>query len=298
MMEALSPWIKTPLKRCFIAAPAGLNLKALPDVLSEKDISWEWARDLAAPLLDPVEAIRAADFLIGIFNGTRGDYNVFYEVGIAVGLNKPIFLITNKRLLPLDLNQFPANKIPLTAREALALHLDIFLRTPKREIVRSEEQPIPPISPPAELPSSKLPRRGYSALERRAYQVIEMCGGRAVAHPDTSSNIKYRPDLLAWLGNQDAELLDPTIIEIKARVDPKDARRLEERLLAFMQSAGIRTGFVLTAGTPAQPKPRLSPYVFWLSLDEFEKLVRDSQLGAYVRDTRNRAMHGLRNAGT
>ena len=60
----------------------------------------------------------------------------------------------------------------------------------------------------------------------------------------------------------------------------------------FMNSTGIRTGFVLTLETPPQSIRHLSPYIYWLSLDDFEALVRQSSLGEYVRETRNRAMHG------
>jgi hypothetical protein len=295
MMEVFSPLITPkPLKRCVIAAPAGLDLKALPDVLSERDISWEWAREAAGGLLNPLDAISSADFLIGIFTGSRWDHQVFYEVGIAIGLGKPIFLITKGHPLPLDLNQFPVNKIPLAARRALALHLDIFLRIPARESVRPDVQQSPAVVP-MEPPDGGVQFVG-SALERRVYNIIETYGGRAVAQPDTSPDTKYRPDMLAWLGNQDAELLDPTVIEIKGRVDPRETRRLEERLLAFMQSAGVRTAFVLTAEMPPRLRPRLSPYVFWLSVDDFERLASQARLGAYVRETRNRVVHGLRDA--
>ena len=285
------------LKSCFIAAPAGLDLGALPDVLSEKAISWEWAKAAPGRVLRPSDAISHADFLIGIFDGSRSDYQVFYETGIAVGQGKPILLITNGRRLPFDVGQLPTAKIPLKSHSALAFHLDIFLKAPKRQMPEEVPRRSVAVSQLVEPPQTDVNFRGpNSELESRAYSIVEACGGRAVAEPTDFTDKRYRPDLLAWLGHQDSELLDPTVLEVKARIDPKDTGKIEEKLLKFMQSTGIKTAFVLTSESPPPLKRRLSPYIYWLTLDEFEILVRDSRLSAYIRETRNRAMHGARDA--
>ena len=65
-----------------------------------------------------------------------------------------------------------------------------------------------------------------SQLEKRAYAIIVAAGGRAVAQPSSSPLSKYRPDLLGWLGHLDAELLDPTVIDVKLRVSPGDMLRI------------------------------------------------------------------------
>jgi hypothetical protein len=283
------------MAKCYIAAPAGVDLGALPDVLSDRAISWEWAKGTANALPSPSEAIIAADFLIGIVDGSRSDSQVFYEVGLAAGLGKPVLLIAKGRKIPSDLRQFQVAKVPLKDRRALGLHIDIFLKTPKRELEERSPSQRTSAATLNRLPRASTEFHGtVSELEDRAYNIVEACGGRAIAQPSDSVRAKYRPDLLAWLGHQDAELLDPTVIEIRRRVYPKDMRQIEEQLLVFMQATGIRTAFVLTAESPPQVERQLSPYIYWLTLDEFEALARQSKLGTYVRETRNRVMHGAR----
>lgn len=47
-------------RRCFISAPFGLELGALPDLLAEREISWEWAKDATLETHDAASGIAAA----------------------------------------------------------------------------------------------------------------------------------------------------------------------------------------------------------------------------------------------
>src|SRR5260221_9253624 len=121
--------------RAFISAPLGLDLGALPALLGERQISWEWAKEHPQRPPSVVRAIADADFLIGVLNGSRGDYRVLYEAGMATGLGRPVLLImTRSRPLPLESHQFSQAKVSLHKRRALALHLDLFLRAPQRDL--------------------------------------------------------------------------------------------------------------------------------------------------------------------
>src|ERR1700761_2599345 len=92
--------------RCFVSAPIGLDLGYLPDVLTEKQITWEWANEYPVAVPNVANAIRGADFFVGVINATQADYRVLYEAGIATGLNKPILMIVaRKRPMPFELKQ-------------------------------------------------------------------------------------------------------------------------------------------------------------------------------------------------
>lgn len=277
--------------KCFIAAPVGIDLGCLPSVLSDKAISWEWATETTA--VGPLDAIRRCDFVIGILNGSKSDQQALFELGVAAGLGKRIFLITNGRRVGFETFGIPAIKLSLKDSVALAFRLELFLASPYREYPSAP----PPLSSPISLPKEQfgnVKHGGVTQLERRAYDIIGIAGGRAILEPEgaISESKRYRPDLLAWLGHLDAELLDPTVIEVKTRVDEKDAFRLEERLLSFMQSSGVRTAFILTAVEPPVARRHLSAYIYWLTIDAFEELARTAKLGHFVRAERNRAMHG------
>lgn len=281
--------------RCYISAPTGLELGVLPELLLDRGIAWEWAKDGPFDLVDASGGMRLADFVLVVLNGTIADYRGVFEAGIAIGLGKPILLVqAHSRPLPIDLRTFTTVKAGLGNREALGFHLDLFLASPA--ISRSPR-------PVERLPSEALARTSRKRegrttfetdLERRAYDAVIAAGGSAISEPRSDLDGRYRPDLLAWLGNVDAELLDPAVIEVRSGADAKSARQLEERLLSFMQSTSVRMALVLTTFAPPERDQQLSDSVLWMTIDKFEELARSARLGTYVRETRNRIMHGAR----
>jgi len=279
-------------QRCFISAPFGIELGALPNLLEERGISWEWAKDATLDNNDPAAGISAADFVLVVLNGTRADYRSTFEAGLALGLGKPVLLIqTRSRPLPLDYRRFTTVKVSLSNRDALAFHLDLFLASPAPR-ARSLEQPSPPTeSAPSQI-KRREPRVFETDLERRAYDAVLAAGGTAIAEPQVAPDAKFRPDLLAWLGHLDGELLDPAVIEVRSRADASTVRRLEEQLLAFMVGARVRTALVLTS-VPVPPREQqASANILWLTIDDFENLAGTARLGDFVRQARNRIVHG------
>src|SRR5580658_6588787 len=121
------------LHRAFISAPLGLDLGALPALLSERSISWEWAKEHPDLSQSVQRAIGQADFLVGVVNGTSSDYRVLYEAGVASGLKRPVLLLmTRSRPLPLERHPFAVSKVSLKNRRALGFQLDLFLNAPER----------------------------------------------------------------------------------------------------------------------------------------------------------------------
>lgn len=287
----MSQPLRSYYRRCFISAPFGLELGSLTDLLAERAISWQWAKDANLDTQDPSAGITASDFALIVLNGTRADYRGTFDAGVAVGLGKPVLLIqTRSRPLPLDYRRFTTVKVSLSDRDALAFHLDLFLASPP--FVPSAER----TTPPRELPPSHGKRRAPGVfetdLERRAYDAVVTAGGTATAEPRLDPEAKFRPDLIAWLGHLDADLLDPTVIEVRHHADSKTMSRLEERLLTFMEGARVRTALVLTSTPAPRRQQRASPNILWLTIDEFEALARSATLGEFVRQARNRIVHG------
>jgi hypothetical protein len=282
-------------QRCYISAPAGLELGVLPELLSSRGVAWEWAEAHPYEVTDAIGAIQSADFAIVVLNGTIADYRAVFDAGIALALGKRLLIVqAYSRPLPIDLRKATIVKAGLSNREALSFHLDMFLASPpsSQSFIGSDRKPVEPL---AQMPSAKDERLLFtSELERRAYDAVISAGGSAVVEPTHGSDSRFRPDLLAWLGNIDAELLDPVVIEVRTRADANSARQLEKQLLSFMQSTRVRTALVLTADIPPERDQQLSASVLWLTISKFEELTRTGGLGPHVRDNRNRILHGAR----
>ncbi len=276
--------------RCFISAPYGMDLGVLPILLGERQIAWNWSDDTPVGTRY-APTIQRCDFVIAVLDGSQSDQRVLYEVGLAEGLGKPVFNIaTSKRVGRVARSLFAFLDVKLSERAALAFNLDAFLSTPHETIFKRERPSVSPKSIEPKEPAASV-QLFHSQLEARVYATITEIGGSAIAGPENEGS-RIRPDVLMWLGSQDSELFDPAVIEIKTRLDTSSAKRAEQQLLEFMQAAGVGCGFLLTEQEPPRKRHPLSPYIFWLSVDQFIALAKDGNLGRHVRSLRNRAAHG------
>lgn len=98
---------------------------------------------------------------------------------------------------------------------------------------------------------------------------------------------------MAWLGHLEPDYLDPVAIEVKSVVNVGRDAQVDQKLGGFIQSARLKMAFVIT-DSPMLDREQLLPNIIWLDINTFELLARSGQLGAYVRETRNRIVHGVR----
>lgn len=287
--------LKKKYKRCFIAAPFGIDLDVLYKILEKRGISWQWAKDEVLENKDALSVISAADFVIVVIDGTKADYNSLFDSGVAVGLGKPVLLIQTKKTdLPLDCDRFTIVNASLSNGDALGFHLDLFLDSPPVELAATSIEP-PKIIAFSRSSKTRASNRTFdSALEERVFDAVVAAGGSATPQPISGPDVKFRPDFLAWLGNLDSEFLDPVVIEVKSSNSIKNAHLIDKKLLKFMGSARFKMALVLTDLPQPQRLKKPSPNVLWMTIEEFERLTTTEQLGRYIRETRNRIAHGVR----
>jgi hypothetical protein len=213
-------------------------------------------------------------------------------MGVGEGLGKPIFVVAlNKRINAFAISKFSIATVSLNESSALAFQLDLFLSTPHETIFVRGQQKIAlpnPIVPKIERGGGPV-STGY-ALERQVYEIIIEAGGSAIAEPENTRSAS--PDLLMWLPQQESSLLDPAAIEVKAVGTTQIARKVEKQLLSFMQVGGIQSAILLTHDQATLSFRPTVPNFFWLSIENFELLIRSGNLGQHLRNLRNRAAHG------
>jgi Nucleoside 2-deoxyribosyltransferase len=291
------------ISTCLISAPFGADLGALPRVLDKSGIHWEWAKhgsEYSDRLPGDIRRIiRHVDFVIAVLTDQTTDNNTLFEIGVAVGIEKPVLLILPiERKIPLKLETVPYVRVPLEDEQAIALHLDLLIRNIRMNNGRFRY----PVSEQLKtIPTPVVPKDGHRegglSLQAEIVDLIEQAGGQVLLqNPDAAG---FRPDLLVWFPEQDPELFNPAVIELKNR--PLSATRLtkiENQLVQFLENTGVRIGMIVAPEVEAERPTgfRGSPAVnvFFINVERFRELLRTGQLADHLRRERNRAAHGLR----
>jgi len=128
--------------RCFISAPTNINIDFIKNIFTDKPIiiteSYNFSPNFS--FQDQIiKEISKADFLIAIFRANSN--NVFYEIGIAEGLEKQIFIIVDKDTeIPFYLQKHIHVKTVLEDNQLLRLSLlDFFKKIVSQKKFASEE---------------------------------------------------------------------------------------------------------------------------------------------------------------
>lgn len=280
--------------RCYISAPYGLDLGSLPVILRQRQIAWNWASDDVRGELGHATGIKQCDFVVAILNGSKSDHRVFYELGVAEGLSKPIFVIAiNKRVSAFARTKFAVATVGLHEEKALGFQLDLFLATPHESIFDRSKKSFASSTPftPKLLHEDTASLEG-SELAKRIYEVIDEAGGSSIVEPRNALDLGI-PDLLMWLPLQEPALLDPAVIELKTTSTVQIAKNVEKQTLRYMQAGGIQSAILLTPDRAPPSFRSTVPHFFWLSVNQFVDLIQSGELGTHLRHLRNRTAHGM-----
>lgn len=283
--------------RCFISAGYGEELKMLQRALDQRDVAWEWAANtsVSQPILrSVVEAIKKANFVVGVLSDRHPSQNVMLELGMAVGLGKSLLLLkAGDTVVPSELSGFSLLATDLKDEKLLSFQLDLFLRSleSKPSSKRAFPFPSPSTAVADDLPAPEL---FESALEQSVAAAINRAGGR-VTIPSRTGKERI-PDLLMWLPQLDKDLFNPAAIEVVGGKHA-DLNRVQERLASFIRSTGLRCGLIVVNSISLERKIRQLapiPYIFILSLNELKSKLDSLELAIWLKHERNRLAHGVR----
>jgi hypothetical protein len=283
-------------RRCFISAAYGERLSALQRVLDDFEVNWDWARSV--PLNQPtlrivLDAISRADFVIGVLDNLAPRENVLLELGMGIGLRKPVVLLrSGEAVIPSDLSDFPSFATDLEDGKLLSFQLDLFIRGLEKK--GSAKRTFPFTSSKGHhLEDEPPPSRFASAIEQSVAAAITRAGGRVTVPARTGRQMT--PDLLMWLPQLDPDLLNPAAIEIATRETGSEF--LQQKLAEFVRSSGLRCGLIVANSISLERELRKRPpipYIFVLSLNELRSKLEGSELSLWLKKERNRLAHGGR----
>ncbi|MGD0799038.1 MAG: hypothetical protein ABR910_15085 [Acidobacteriaceae bacterium] len=244
--------------------------------------------------------IQRADAVIAVLADRAP--NVLFEIGLAVGLRKPVLVLLPPGVAP---PTFVAPMNYLTSdgsdTEILRLGLTRFLSKVKGR--RSRESPRPDTSPLVRdnsLPVQSLTeriaylRRAGNPLEVEEFvaRVLQSAGVTAVE----DSNDKG-VDFAVWSDSLRDSLGGPVLIEVKAAaIDPISFQSAYDRLNKQVIESGSPAGVLLyleRKGRRFGSPGAWNPSVLWFDIEDFSIEILRKNLGEVLAERRNRIVHGL-----
>lgn len=286
------------MKKCYLSKPPAQDVSLLADILKRNDVVFVSGRSglIGEPLFDDAVSLKDADIFIGILDGSRSDYRVLYEAGVAIGLEKPTALIAP----PAKDNVFDFPGCMMIRampheRTALEIHLAAFLLSPP-------ESPFALVSTRSSSLSHKRERslnrnrdsliRFDSELERKVYENIVRNGGNVFVKDDRSKRSSYRPDFFVSLPDPETGVANNIVIEVKGYVARQHVEEIEAKLKAFMSKAAVSTGLILVDKDVPRQRLSRSPQIFWLTIADFNEFLARGELAKFIATERSRLLHG------
>ena len=300
------------LRRCFISAQSGGASEALARALATHGVESLRADDLAPGERIVPEILRhlqAVDFVCALDDGGPATPSVFFELGAAHILRKPILLFTTgySQLLS-GLHGIYVIKAKPDDLSSVSPEIDRFLRNAK---------PLPPLNAaPAkniQKPNLSWAREELAALrderpadrglrfERLVAEVFRRAGSEIVG---AELPERRNADVLVWLDDVSYEIGGPLIVECKyfggrSGSALTNARRAVEQLDKIVAASDTGLALLVYGHDRPAPPPSLTetPRVLALPIEELIQALEDGTLPEDILRRRQRAGYAKVSAG-
>jgi hypothetical protein len=288
--------------KCYISAPSDFDLTKIEKVLSKLDIDYHNFYDfsIGTTFSDLIERkIRESDFIVSIL--TSENANVLFELGIAEGMKKPVFILIDKNFkVPFFLERklYYQTNFEDTKLIELALSnfiVDINAKAPiqrktkeKKEYLSIDETNdlIRQISHlrknPREAEIFYLIKEIFSKLQIQNTSISE-------APRDKGADLIIRSkELSPYFGN-------PILVEIKAgSLSPQRLGETQDRLQSYISRTEAKGGIILYLDKSDKrfELPIKNPYILCFDLEDFIFGIASDGLEKFLIKRRNEIAHG------
>lgn len=293
----------------------------LRTLLADRHVACEFSSDLGAGLDLANLPLDDFDFAIailptGISAAGGGSAAILIEIGVCAAKKIPLFTIASPdEPLSAALGTLMTVRASLENTEALKLHLDVFLRRLDRSTHRSNTNII---ENPAALGKDRAILPTQKDAIKRARDLL-----RESAQGDIRNPAVFEANIILLLeaylaangavtqhrlndtrGDQGIDLAfahpsipEAVLVEVKQNLArPALLEKAQEQLSHFVQRNGGAIGLLLIPdyiGAHLLHQSTPSPLVRTLGFGEFIRETDKGGLGDFLRQTRNRMVHGL-----
>jgi len=287
-------------------SPASVDLQPLLAALKSQNIHPIAPTSLApgASLADLLKSTLATvDFVIAILGKATESSNVLFELGLAYGLGKPVFVIAPPGVssVPSDLRSAFSLRVPLDNREALDFAIEQFVaslsRSRKAAKVPGKQQPSPPLGPLADTFLMRLESIPYGGppdyLEHLAADLFRACGLNTFSQPRRGN---HEVDFAIWSDELQPFVGNPFIVELKAGLlSGNESTHAAHQLSNYLNTTNATWGLLLYKdGPPSAHIGRHVPLnIIVFSLKELISELRNTPFAIIIRRLRNERVHGV-----
>lgn len=224
--------MQSKFRKCFLVAPAQVDIEPIKNLLRSRHIDVYDTYDtpaLGLPLSSKIaKAIKRSDFVIAVVSAKTPSANVFFELGLAYGADKPVFLLVqDEEPLPADISGMTYVRASPSDSEKIEFALDQFLKgygAQQRKAIFAVKKPqragidVASFQKDLEIIADQ---GNISRLTLFLANLLQSTGEVVQHHGPEEKGA----DMALWVDNLESSLGNPILVEVKMG-------RLSETLLA------------------------------------------------------------------
>lgn len=295
---------RTRIKRAFLASAAHSHLGWVKEELLKRGIEPCTADELPAMGMSMVElterAIRESDLVIGLVDFQSSQW-LFFELGIAKGLGKPVLLVVSPACGQEDVPAMLTGTLYVRAdpanRQAIGFALDQLLAASGRKSRRQAGRVPSECALGSEvdkylgLINTDGPELTEQDLHRLVADLLQAGGVSTVIQGSSSGR---GADLAVWSDDLQAIVGNPLLVEVKAHIrDRGHLREVLSQVETYRRNSNTEWA-LLILHTLAGPTPVNHDVgaVLTLTLTELIEGLRTKSFSEVIRELRNVRVHG------
>lgn len=289
-------------KKCYVIAPFNKDLYVLIELLKSHGIQTKSLLSFSNSNINLSntieEGIRKADFVCA-FIPSNASPNILYEIGIARGAKKPIFMIIEENILPdMYLHDMVYVMASIKDQNAIRFALDQFLanyrqiskRIPSNK-EKKEKLEIKPFQDRLEL--IKIDNNPIE-IESFVVDLFKYLNDVTIVErqaPDKGI------DMALWVDKLESNFDNPILVEVKSRVKSNSSLiKAEKQLKNYLEKTHASLGLLIYLGNDIKEikNPEIRhPLVILLELNELIIMLSKNSLAEIISIKRNEMIHSI-----
>jgi nucleoside 2-deoxyribosyltransferase len=284
----------------FISAPFTIDTSPLVHAVEKRGLEAIRINELGAGMRisDLLrQSMGRADYVIAVIGNTP-NANVWYELGMASGLGKPVLLLaSHDGAIPVAATGLTYLKADADNQKAIEFGLDQLLAAPKASaaVQSAPDRETHAIGAAADrlLAMLENSRETSNVRESQIIDIISMAikeSGVSTLSKESSGDARRIADIAVWSSDFEPWIGNPLIIEVKTTLHGRNAfEKAIKQVSQMVDETRSRCGLLLYVA--AKPivlyGASYDPRVVVMSVEDFIGGLRDAGLGDLLLRTRN-----------